>query len=118
MRISARLARLEATITTREKTILAADCICFPENEHPEFRWKAEVDLAVQVLCPLHGKRFSLPRGESLGNIRKVTIEISREDGLIRHRSIKRPCAQVSIRHNGLQSGSSFLGLKNPGNLF
>ena len=58
MRINARLERLEATITTREKTLLAANCICFPENEQPEFRWKAEVDLAVQVLCPLHGKRF------------------------------------------------------------
>jgi hypothetical protein len=33
-------------------------CICFPQDEAPEFCWKAEAEIAAAVLCPLHGVRF------------------------------------------------------------
>ena len=36
------------------------DCICFPENEQPEFKWQAEAEMAAAVLCPLHGLRFRI----------------------------------------------------------
>jgi len=35
-------------------------CICFPENEQPEFKWRAEAEIAAAVLCPLHGLRFHI----------------------------------------------------------
>ena len=31
---------------------------CFPLDEQPEFRWRAEAEEAARVLCPLHGRRF------------------------------------------------------------
>jgi len=33
-------------------------CLCFPVDEQPEFRWRAEAEEAAGVLCPLHGRRF------------------------------------------------------------
>jgi hypothetical protein len=33
-------------------------CLCFPVDEQPEFRWRAEAEEAARVLCPLHGRRF------------------------------------------------------------
>ena len=37
----------------------AADCICFPEEEHPSFGFPVEVEIATKVLCPVHGLRFT-----------------------------------------------------------
>jgi hypothetical protein len=36
------------------------DCLCFPGEEQPEFRWQVEAEIAASVLCPLHGSRFRI----------------------------------------------------------
>src|SRR5712691_4244337 len=33
-------------------------CLCFPADEQPWFRWRAEAEEAAKVLCPVHGQRF------------------------------------------------------------
>src|SRR5438067_1084061 len=32
-------------------------CICFPENEHPSFGFRVELEIAALVKCPIHGDR-------------------------------------------------------------
>jgi hypothetical protein len=32
-------------------------CICFPENEHPSFGFRVELEIAAHVKCPIHGDR-------------------------------------------------------------
>ena len=34
-----------------------ARCICFPENEHPSFGFRVELEIAARVKCPIHGDR-------------------------------------------------------------
>ena len=34
-------------------------CLCFPADEQPEFKWRAEAEEAAGVICPLHGRRFN-----------------------------------------------------------
>jgi hypothetical protein len=34
------------------------DCICFPDKEPPFFGFPIEQELAAQIKCPIHGKRF------------------------------------------------------------
>ena len=40
--------------------LFSPDCICFPANEQPEFKWRVEAEVAAKVLCPLHGLRFQV----------------------------------------------------------
>ena len=35
-------------------------CTCFPADEQPGFKWRAEAEIAAAVLCPLHGLRFHI----------------------------------------------------------
>jgi hypothetical protein len=56
--LNARLTRLELTNTTRMAKHFSEECICFPVDEQPEFKWRAEAEEAARVLCPLHGRRF------------------------------------------------------------
>jgi hypothetical protein len=36
------------------------ECLCFPDDEQPEFRWQVEAEIAARVLCRLHGLRFKV----------------------------------------------------------
>ena len=58
MKLNARLARLELASRVQWAAHFPESCICFPVDEQPEFKWRAEAEEAVQVLCPLHGRRF------------------------------------------------------------
>ena len=58
MRINARLARLELASRVHTAGHFPEACLCFPVDEQPEFRWRAEAEEAARVLCPLHGRRF------------------------------------------------------------
>lgn len=58
MTLKTRLARLESSSKTPLAAYFPEACICFPADEQPEFRWKAEADAAGKVLCPVHGRRF------------------------------------------------------------
>lgn len=55
------LRRIElAEKTAKAQSVFATHCICFPEDEQPEFRWRAEAEMAAEVLCPIHGIRFRI----------------------------------------------------------
>ena len=55
------LRRIElAEKTAKAQSVFAPHCICFPEGEQPEFRWRAEAEMAAEVLCPIHGIRFRI----------------------------------------------------------
>src|SRR5256885_17210192 len=55
------LRRIElAEKTAKAQSVFAPHCICFPEDEQPEFRWRAEAEMAAEVLCPFHGMRFRI----------------------------------------------------------
>src|SRR5438270_13491029 len=55
------LRRIElAEKTAKAQSIFAPHCICFPEGEQPEFRWRAEAEMAAEVLCSIHGIRFRI----------------------------------------------------------
>ena len=54
----ARIERAEQALKARSRCFL--DCICFLENEQPEFRWRAEAEIAADVPCPLHRVRFRI----------------------------------------------------------
>jgi len=54
--IKNRLARLEQMAISRGA--FDPNCICFPENEQPFVGSQVELDIAAQVMCPLHGERF------------------------------------------------------------
>src|SRR5437867_2050556 len=55
------LRRIElAEKTAKTQSVFAPHCICFPEDEQPEFRWRAEAEMAAEVLCPIHGIRFRI----------------------------------------------------------
>jgi hypothetical protein len=58
VKVQARLARLELEFKTRQTTHFPEACLCFPADEQPEFKWKAEAAEAAGVLCPLHRRRF------------------------------------------------------------
>jgi len=58
LRINARLARLELANSAQIAGHCSEACLCFPADEQPEFRWRAEAEEAARVLCPLHGQRF------------------------------------------------------------
>ena len=58
LKISARLARLELASKAQRAGDFPEACLCFPADEQPEFKWKAEADEAAKVLCALHGRRF------------------------------------------------------------
>jgi hypothetical protein len=60
VKVQARLARLELAFKTRQTTHFPVACLCFPADEQPEFKWKAEAAEAATVLCPLHGRRFQM----------------------------------------------------------
>jgi alkylation response protein AidB-like acyl-CoA dehydrogenase len=55
------LRRIEvAEQTVKVLSLFARHCTCFPEDEQPEFRWRAEAEMAAEVLCPIHGIRFRI----------------------------------------------------------
>ena len=54
----ARIERLEQAAPAQSR--FSPDCICFPANEQPEFKWRIEAEVAAKVLCPLHGLRFQV----------------------------------------------------------
>jgi hypothetical protein len=58
LKLNARLARLELVSRVQRAEYFPDACICFPVDEQPEFKWRAEAEEAAKVLCPLHGKRF------------------------------------------------------------
>src|SRR5450755_2501262 len=59
MNLRTRLKKLEQTMTDPNISPQQdEDCICFPPDEPPEFRWVAEIETAATVRCPLHGVRF------------------------------------------------------------
>lgn len=58
MRLKARLARLELAFKTRNAEHFPEVCLCFPGDEQPWFRWRAEAEEAAKVLCLVHGQRF------------------------------------------------------------
>ena len=43
-KISARLARLELASRTQRVGHFAEACLCFPADEQPEFKWRAEAE--------------------------------------------------------------------------
>src|SRR5215471_7313949 len=55
-RFAERIRRLEKAMRTL--SIVAPECICFPENEQPFFGQNYDRDLAFAVKWPLHGDRF------------------------------------------------------------
>jgi hypothetical protein len=55
------LKRVErAEQAARTQLRFSPDCLCFPDEEQPEFRWRVEAEIAASVLCPLHGSRFRI----------------------------------------------------------
>ena len=61
MSIQRLLRRIElAEKTAKMQSVFATHCICFPEDEQPEFRWRAEAEMAAEVLCPIHRIRFRI----------------------------------------------------------
>ena len=53
-----RVERAEQAAKTQLR--FSPDCLCFPDDEQPEFRWQVEAEIAASVLCPLHGLRFKV----------------------------------------------------------
>ena len=49
-------------------------CLCFPVDEQPEFRWRAEAEEAARVLCPLHGRRFQTVVTRFLYRARRFSV--------------------------------------------
>ena len=54
---------LEARIERAEKAAkaearFAIGCVCFPENEKPSFVFPVMEEMAIRVLCPIHGVRL------------------------------------------------------------
>lgn len=61
MRTRNLLNRIErAEQAAKGPSFFAFNCTCFPLDEQPEFRWRAEAEAAARVLCPIHGLRFQL----------------------------------------------------------
>src|SRR5438128_359725 len=60
MRLGARIARLEQRRKMQATKRFSEACTCFPANEQPGFKWRAEAEIAAAVLCPLHGLRFHI----------------------------------------------------------
>ena len=56
MNLKTRLSKLEKT---KRQKITEADCICFPDDQPPLLKLRAEREAAQAVLCPIHGERFS-----------------------------------------------------------
>jgi hypothetical protein len=50
-----RLERAEQAVKAQSK--FSTDCVCFPENEKPSFVFPVLEEMAIRVLCPLHGAR-------------------------------------------------------------
>ncbi len=90
----ARIERAEQAVKARSRC--SPDCICFLENEQPEFRWRAEAEIAADVPCPLH-VRFRIVVKRELYRALRFTSPTSSKGGLIIRRSIKKRCAPVSI---------------------
>src|SRR5215472_2943403 len=61
MNLKNRLSKLEKT--TR-RIIAEADCICFPPDEQPFLRLRAEREAVTSVTCQIHGKRFKHIEGD------------------------------------------------------
>jgi hypothetical protein len=54
------LKRIEqAEASMKAQSIFSPGCICFPENERPSFGFTVEMEIASNLQCPLHGKRFT-----------------------------------------------------------
>src|ERR1700686_2170054 len=53
-----RVERAEQAAKTQLR--FSSDCLCFPDDEQPEFRWQVEAEIAASVLCPLQGSRFRI----------------------------------------------------------
>jgi hypothetical protein len=53
-----RVERAEQAAKTQLR--FSPECLCFPDDERPEFRWQVEAEIAARVLCPLHGLRFKV----------------------------------------------------------
>ena len=60
MRLGARIARLEQRRKMQATKRFPEACTCFPADEQPGFKWRAEAEIAAAVLCPLHGLRFHI----------------------------------------------------------
>jgi hypothetical protein len=58
MRTRTLMARIErAEQAAKVKARFPIECICFPENEKPSFTFPVLEEMAIRVLCPLHGVR-------------------------------------------------------------
>src|SRR5712692_2247166 len=90
----ARIERAEQAVKARSRC--SPDCICFLENEQPEFRWRAEAEIAADVPCPLHVRFLIVVKREHYRAL-CFTSPTSSKGGLIIRRSIKKRCAPVSI---------------------
>ena len=61
MNLKDRISRLERAASDTDGSrdaIFPDECICFPENEPPGITYRAEVEIAAAVRCPMHGHRF------------------------------------------------------------
>jgi hypothetical protein len=56
MNLENRLSKLELA---KRHVAIEADCICFPPDEPPHLKLRAEIEAAKAVRCPLHGERFN-----------------------------------------------------------
>jgi hypothetical protein len=59
MRTRSLIARIErAEQAAKAQSKFSPECICFPENEKPSFVFPVLEDMAIRLLCPLHGCEF------------------------------------------------------------
>jgi hypothetical protein len=61
MSIKGRISRLEIAAkgsSPPAELTIPEECICFPVNEPRCLHWRAEVEAAAAIQCPLHGGRF------------------------------------------------------------
>jgi hypothetical protein len=65
-----RVERAEQAAKTQLR--FSPDCLCFPDDEQPEFRWQVEAEIAASVLCPLHGSRFRIVVSRFLYRARRL----------------------------------------------
>ena len=108
--LNARLTRLELTNTTRMAKHFSEECICFPVDEQPEFRWQVEAEAAAKVLCPLHGRRFQTVVTRFLYRALHYYVadfDPSTKDGRTDRSSTKKPYRQASIPNFGQRRRSS-----------
>ena len=110
MRPGARIARLEQRRKMQATKRFSEACTCFPADEQPGFKWRAEAEMAAAVLCPLHGLRFHIVITRDLYRAFRFTSPTIRTAGRTNPHSIKKRCAPVSIGLCGLRRKRRILG--------